>query len=233
MPTLSTTTAILFPSTFFDAPGTTVTWDVDGVGGVDFELFVAGFNFSSGLTYSGQNPYFSNRASVQLASRDYSYNPLNGRGLVAPFPTDNVQALPAGFNVGPTLANYTWGSGSVSGYRYRNAMQAGSGISYYGYSFNTGPTIGYDFDFGFAPGDNFFGFRFEQNGNLHYGWAEINFDLNNTTVTINRWAYESVAGRGIEVGAIPEPTSALALLTLGAVGLMTHRGRRSSKKNEE
>lgn len=186
--------------------GTTVTWDVDGAGGIDFSLFRSG---------SGTG------GSIQFASIDSTYgSAYNGRGLIAPFSTDNVQALATSFQVGPTLATYTWGTGS---YRYRNAMQSG-------------PTIGYDWNYGFSAGENFFGFRFvDGSNNMHYGYGVIDFDLTGAgTVTISRWAYESTADTPIHVqplSPVPEPgTGALMLLGLGAAGVLAWRKRRGGAK---
>src|SRR5690606_3871773 len=93
--------------------------------------------------------------------------------------------------------------------------------------------IGYDFNFGFNVGDNFFGFRFVDSGNaLHYGFATINFDTVGGIVTIKDWAYETVADTAIHVGplqAVPEPGSiSLMLLGLGAGGLGAWRARKKA-----
>lgn len=74
--------------------------------------------------------------------------------------------------------------------------------------------------------NNLVGFRFqdEADGNaIKYGWMRIS--LSGTLISQPRavveYAYESVAGVGIPAGA-PEPTS-LALLALGALGLIRRR----------
>jgi hypothetical protein len=182
-----------------DPVGTTVSWDVDGVNGREFELFRASFGGSQ---------------SIQLASVNAAFSPLNGRGFVAPVPNDdNVQALPFSFNVGPNLPAYAWG---LSGYRYRNAMlNSGAGAQ-----------IGYDF-IGFVPGkDGNIGFRFDTPGGLLYGWATINIDPAGQNVTIKSWAYNDTPNAVVHV---PEPsTAALTLLALGAAGLRSWRSRKTS-----
>jgi hypothetical protein len=192
----------------------TATWDVDGANGAEFELFKYGINGYS---------------SIHIASGTYNYGLLNGRGLVGPtFYTDNVQALRETFSVGPNLANgYVWGAYVNGGYRYRNAL--GRSSNYPG-----GPDyfLGYDFNYGFDVGDNFVGFRFEDIDGMHYGWAVFNFDTTAGIVTISEWAYESTADTAIHISAarVPEPsTSSLALLGLGAGGLMGWRRRKQER----
>jgi hypothetical protein len=158
--------------------GATSFWDVDSDGSNDFRLRVYG-------------------ETLFLGS-----NGSNGRGLIAPFFTDNVQALNTSFNVGPTLASYAWGKGNTSGYPYRNMMYSNG-------------AIGYDWNFGFGQGDNFFGFRFEKTDGLHYGFAVVNFDSPNKLVTISKWAYNNVANGSVHVEAITADSTAVP----GPIGL--------------
>lgn len=234
-----------------DDIGATAAWDVDGNGSIDFSLIRQGYTSSNGNSRgTGSGFYYNRTAAVLLASQTSGGEPLGGRGLVSPFGAASVQAMQYGFVVGPTLANYNWGDGSFSGFYARTAMFSSR------YSFSNsessgsgsnGPDIGFDFNNGgFQAGDiqaNLMGFRFiGEDGELHYGWAEINFDLGSGfargtpgTFTINRWAYQTVAGQGIAVGAtaIPEPVSPLALLGLGAAGLLSFRRRKQKKSQDE
>ena len=75
--------------------------------------------------------------------------------------------------------------------------------------------LGSDWNYFFIQGDNFFGFRFQKNGGLHYGYAVINFDSPNKVVTISSWAYNNVAD-GI---AHVEPITANAPAVPGPIGL--------------
>lgn len=227
------------------ALGATVAWDVDGVGGREFEMFMAGGSFST--TFGASGFFSSYRRQMQFASQNSGGAPLNGRGLIAPFNTDNVQALPASFNVGPTLAAYTWGAGATGGYRYRAGLYSNRSYSRtasgaFGFSSSSVTAFSYDWNYGFVPGDNFFGFRFDDGvgGGLNYGWAIMNFDLTpgSESMTVVEWTYETQDDTAVHVGtragvAVPEPAAvlpSLALLALGAAGVRGWRRRKAETK---
>ena len=176
--------------------GATSFWDVDSDGSNDFRLF-------------------NNYGAVNFGS-----DGSNGRGLIARYFTDNVQALNTSFNVGPTLASNVWGLGSNAGFTYRNMMSSDG-------------SIGHDWDFGFGQGDNFFGFRFQKTGGLHYGFAVVNFDSPNKLVTISKWAYNNVANGSVHVEAItadPSPVPGpIGLAGLAAGAAWTRKLRKRIK----
>lgn len=78
--------------------------------------------------------------------------------------------------------------------------------------------------------DNYVGFRFLNEGTaaIHYGWAQFEFGASVFDRSIIGYAYEDVAGAGILIGAtgvsaIPEPSSSMGVLALGAAGLLIRR----------
>ncbi len=211
----------------FDGNGASFDWDVDGDGPAEFALRIRSsrFGYSS---YFSSNSFFNSNVFygiVNFASRRTSGQQLNGQGLVG---QGGISAfnLNQGFRVGPTLAGYQWGASDQS---YRAALRFDSAsfqVPSGTFLYNPGSQVGSDF-YNFSLFDTgFIGFRFDIAGSQHYGWAELNF--NGDQLTITRWAYESVAGRSIDVGAIPEPSS-LGLLGLGAAGVLAMRRRRKTE----
>ena len=78
---------------------------------------------------------------------------------------------------------------------------------------------------------NYFGVQFtnEALANItNYGWIEITFGANAGSRTITGWAYED-SGSSITVTPMPEPSS-MALLSVGAAGLVAYRRRRAAAK---
>ncbi len=189
--------------------GNAITWSVDG-SHPTFKLFnINGFgSFFLVLSSAGS---------------------LLGRGLVRQDTqgADNIRFvnLGAGFGVGPSLA---------AGYNFGGRANDRSMLSRLGANPKITPNPK-----NFTTGVNgFFGFRFTDTGltNEFYGWAELNLDTASPgTVTINRWAYNNVAGQSIKVGQttgdnpsnVPEPgTLSLTLLGLGAGGVRAWRKRK-------
>jgi len=119
-----------------------------------------------------------------------------------------AKGLSPGFTVGPELpTNYDFTDGLY-------LMTGGNGG-------------GGDFNGATA----YMGFRFLGDtgaGGDQYGWALIRGDITGSDIRLNilEWAFDD-SGAAIQVGAIPEPgTNLLALLSLGAVGLVAFRRRR-------
>lgn len=193
------------------------TWDIDGNGTTEFAMtnFPAlgfstttyGFQFIP-LNLMFQGGYFG------------SANQLLGTS------PSQVAELRFGDVVGPTRAGYSWQSASA--YQQLLGGRAYATVTSNYYSTNVtgygGTVLGVNFQ-NFHMGDNVLGFRFLESGNLHYGWAQMNIE--GRDVTITNWAYESTPDTPIFVDAIPEPGS-LALLGIGAAGLLAWRKKRQA-----
>jgi hypothetical protein len=147
-----------------------------------------------------------------------STSTFRGRGMVGPNAGGgNVSKLSSNFVVGPTLASKAWG-----------AERSERLVTYYG------AMSGFDFD-GFQAGDNYFGFRFDKDGdgNLHYGFAVANInnpDLN-ANFRITKWAYNDVAGAPVTVGPlnadpIPQVPGPIGLAGLAAGAAWSRRLRK-------
>lgn len=185
------------------AAATSVTWDVDGDAVGEFRLWNRN-QFDS---------FFGNLQTVFVASNTVGGGRGNGRGLVAPFYSDDVQAVFGGELVGPSRS---FGNKRSGYYQYRGALKVGS--------------IGDDFSSGFVFGDNYVGFAFDSGAGLRYGYATFNFDPNGT-LTIPEWWYDD-SGASILVAPIPEP-SGLALLAMGAAGIAAYRATRKPRSSEQ
>ncbi len=86
---------------------------------------------------------------------------------------------------------------------------------------------------GLNPGETgFLGLKFEIGSEIHYGWANITVgDADYANVTLNALGYESEADTPAHVEApssgpaVPDQGSTLALLAIGAAGLLAFRAR--------
>jgi hypothetical protein len=80
--------------------------------------------------------------------------------------------------------------------------------------------------------DAFLGFYFQGTGGPQAGWAEITTGTTNDSFEVLSYAYETQANTPIDAGQIaatPEP-STMALVVLGASGLMALRRRRAATR---
>lgn len=131
-------------------------------------------------------------------------------------------AVSAGFN------------GLVAG-PYRYVSKLASGVNPAGNPFVGGGPGGFGtlaFAYGYQnsqwldAGTGFVGFRFNTGGGVQYGWARLTMNgspLNSFTMVDYAWGD---VGDTILTGQIPEPGS-LALLAVGAVGLLAWRKQRA------
>ena len=118
--------------------------------------------------------------------------------------TAGMTTLPPRFLLYTTLSANRWTNGGIPG-------------SYFQIAFGEGVNA-------------FIGFKFDIDGEFHYGWAEMSFtvgdvDNPNVSLDITRAFYNPNAGEAVHIGLIPEP-STLALLSLGAAGVLAQRKRR-------
>ncbi|MCG8428673.1 MAG: hypothetical protein MI754_15065 [Chromatiales bacterium] len=248
LPTVSAEAAVTNGGAIgYNLGGTPVFWDVDSDGSNDFRLHGFQSTYTTGTVTSMYGGAFLDSGTGFSPLRDEQKkpvkafpapNPLNGRGMVQASPErpGRPQKLSDGFMVGPSLASgYSWGA---SGLQYRVVVYSTSGSGDVGNDMQNGGFVG--------GGSEYFGFRFESNGQTHYGWAEI--DINASTApfgfTITRWAYEDTPDTPIAVGAVAPtapssqpvsvpvggaPMIGLTMLGLGAAGLRELRRRRKSK----
>lgn len=125
------------------------------------------------------------------------------------------------------LGNYTVGTtiGSSLG-----ATWSGNAVRHLEYNGSGNSNGNWD-----GGGMGFAALRIESNsspGNYNYGWARINYDDTNATITLLDFAYETTMNQSIIAGdtgsgVVPEPSRAL-LLALGLGGAALRRRRQKA-----
>lgn len=195
-------------------------WDVDGDSTVDFNLvnlMVAPFQSQSQLLGS------------QIVAQFEAPDPGSGNGWIKNVLNDKMQRLNAGATVGPSqVFGGAVGDGTFN-------LQTGYVAAGSTEGTPTDPETllnpNWTVD---SPG--YFGFRFTKNAQTHYGWGVMEIDqLNDTGLpasgqgfVITNAYYETTPGLGIQVTAVPEPSS-IALLGMGAAGVAAWKVRRKRR----
>ena len=74
-----------------------------------------------------------------------------------------------------------------------------------------------------------FGFKFQIDGNDHYGWADATLDLDDSTLifTIEEWTYNDEPNQEVHVPVPASIVPAITLLGLGAAGVRRMRRRQA------
>jgi hypothetical protein len=146
-------------------------------------------------------------------------NNLQGRGFVGNATwQNNVIGLADSFIVGPALASNVWGRFEQT---YRTILSTEYGSR----------QLGNDL-ISFVNGDNYFGFRFDKGGSLHYGYGIMNTDLDALSVTISKWAYQDVPNQSVHVesfNSAPAAPGPIGLAGLAAGAAWTRKLRKRIK----
>jgi hypothetical protein len=181
---------------------------------------VADIHYSGpiGQFFSGNSAYF------QLDQPGDSINPFHtgsaGSGIALFFMYGVNAGSVAGF--------------AANGFQYASRLAAGVNLNGFANFVPGQGTMGYLGGYAnsqwLSPGTAFIGFRFDGGSGLQYGWARITTDgAPGNTFTLVDFAWADL-GTQIAAGqtAIPEPGS-LALLAVGAAGLVAWRRKRAAK----
>ncbi len=184
-------------------------WDIDGNGTPDLLLGANTFpafpqyGIPTADSFAGLAGYNSTSNTVSQVVGYIKYAGIFGRVAYA-------TSLSSGATVGPNSA-FAYVSGN---YNFLGARQD--------------DTAGGQF----ANTTGYAGFKFLENGALHYGYAEFNVAVTGSTntdasctITYLGSYYETVANTPIAIGAVPEPGSlaALAFGVASAAGLVASR----------
>ena len=191
-----------------DTSFTLFNFDLNNDGVVDFQLGQRIGPTATNPAVTGGAAFFNPNspthflAVVGLTSGGYNY----------------AARLAAGANIGGTTNNFIALTGTGFGQRARLVSQ--NGFSNSQWAAANGQTA-----------SGFLGIKFTIGGTQVNGYVQLSIsDGQGATpraITVIRAAYET-SGDAITAGAVPEPSTTLGLLALGATGLMAHR-RRAAK----
>jgi hypothetical protein len=173
------------------------------------------------LTQSGEGPFFSgNFYGVQSPNflLEFYDNSYLGEPMI----------YPTGARLGQGVAEFDYyASRLIEGAVIDNNLSFG-GNNFLA-SYGKGP-------WGIPAGETisgYLGLRIQTGDDWNFGWAEVewyrgsNFDDDPSTITLKRFAYQTLADTPIAAGAIPEPATAglFAALAAGAGALALRRRR--------
>lgn len=187
---------------------TSVNWDVDSNGIIDFTFTNRFPNTATGTGVIWQGNMNSSAIST---NKVVSY-----AGTFVQY----AFALPSGALINATNQVAPATGQIVLGSRYRS----GGVPSYYGGFAADGRTAGTTANGAVTPGTfRFVGFQFQAADGLHFGWIQL--ATTPGLIDFVNAAYESTPGMAINAGAIPEPGT-LALLAVGAAGVLGAAAKR-------
>ncbi len=181
---------------------------------------VAAGTTDAAIVYSGlQNIAIGQYSSQNLNLDGDAYNDILLKNYV--FSGGNYQGAYVSYYPGKVV-------GFTSGLSYVSALSAGTVIDAGNANSQFFGSMAYGANNPNAEFNNvtdaYIGLAFPIGGVNHYGWVRVDVDNAAGTFVIKDWAYDDVAGQGIEAGAVPEP-GALSLLAVGAAGVMAMRRR--------